>query len=192
MPYADIHRRQNSYIDPSFLPPGVIIRDPRNMSLQNVKATLSKISERQKAMPLSKVFRFKNVASSRKANGSLSPAIYPGDLDPAEAAALLQEKERTKRRRAPRRKATWPAVSAATVNENDLDGLLTMPVSSVPIMFGLRLMAGRRRTIAKPRHTLCHLRKWRMFTRSVVSDHMLTVRPIKSGFRQRRPQHYLI
>lgn len=138
MPYADIRRRQNSYIDPSFLPPGVIIRDPRNMSLQNVKATLTKIADRQKTMALSKVFRFENVASSRKANGPLSPAIYPGDLDPDEAAALREEKEKSKRRRAPRKKAKKPAVvSAARVNESDLDKLLTMPVSSVLLTYVL-------------------------------------------------------
>lgn len=105
MPYADIHRRQSSYIAAEYLPKHTVIRDPRNMSREVVHGFLSNVAARQKTMPLSKVFRFKRVATGRKANGKLTEAVYPGDMDATQAEALRKEKEAKKRSRASRKKA---------------------------------------------------------------------------------------
>ena len=128
VPFADIRRRQSSYIAPEYMPAGITIRDPRNMSLQDVKEFLTNVAERQQNMTLPKVFRFKKVATSRKANGTLTPAIYPGDMEEAAAEQLREQKEKEKRRRAPRKKGKRSAARPGIITTDDLDGLISMPV----------------------------------------------------------------
>lgn len=82
-------------------------------------------------MPSAKVFRFKNVATSRKANGPLTAAIYPGDMEHAAAEALREQKEKEKRRRAPRKKGKRNGVATAVVDADAFAGLIPMPVSVI-------------------------------------------------------------
>lgn len=83
------------------------------MSRESVMAFLATIAERQQKHAPDQVFRFRKVATTRRANSTLATASYPGDMDPAEeeaaAAAALQEK----RRRAALGKAKRAAERAA-------------------------------------------------------------------------------
>ena len=76
------------------------------MSLASVKDFLANIAARQKKMALPNVFRFKKVASGRKANGPLIAAVYPGDMDADEAEALRAAKAKKQhKKRSTRKKA---------------------------------------------------------------------------------------
>ena len=105
VPYADVSRRQSSYIAAEYLPKKkIVIQDPRNMSRDDVKVFLCNIAARQLTMPLKQVFRFKKIATGRKGNGKLQQAVYPGDMDDTEAEALREEKLEAKHRRGARKK----------------------------------------------------------------------------------------
>ncbi len=80
------------------------------MSQASVHAFLANIASRQKQLPLPQVFRFKKVASGRKANGPLVKAVYPGDMSAEEAAELRASKEKKERKKRTTRKKGMPAV----------------------------------------------------------------------------------
>ncbi len=129
VPYSDIFRRQSSYIAAEYLPKTKIaIRDPRNMSRDDVKAFLCHIAARQLTMPLNQVFRFKKIAPGRKGNGKLESAVYPGDMDAAAAEALREEKLKEKRRRASRKKGKRVPQPPPVVTAEEIAGLIPMPV----------------------------------------------------------------
>lgn len=130
VPYADIRRRQSSYIAAEYLPKKkIVIQDPRNMGRDDVKAFLCNVAARQLTMPAKQVFRFKRVATGRKGNGKLQEPVYPGDMDDADAEALREEKQKEKRRRAARKKGKRANQLQPPVTAVQMDGLIAPAVS---------------------------------------------------------------
>ncbi|KAH9484635.1 hypothetical protein JR316_0004117 [Psilocybe cubensis] len=81
VPWGDIVDNVSIFIAPEYLPADEYeFTDPHNTKIKHIKSFLDHIVEREKSLPPSQVFRFKNVTSRRR-QGLIVPSCYPDEMD---------------------------------------------------------------------------------------------------------------
>ncbi|KAF9559422.1 hypothetical protein CPC08DRAFT_763300 [Agrocybe pediades] len=76
VPYSSIVQNIKKFIDKQHLPKHWALKDPRNITMNDIKQFFDHIWQRQQLYPLNDVFRFKSVMSKRR-NGEIMKAPYP-------------------------------------------------------------------------------------------------------------------
>lgn len=157
VPYAHLHLNQEQYIDPKYIPNGVVFEDPRNMKQSHITAFFHRIAERQLTHPLAQVFRFKGASTGRRVQ-DIQPARYPDEIDKEIEDAADTEVVAPKRRKPRTKKAKPPKRNVALANiQNDLDGLLTMPEEPKEVLPPMDVNAAQQMHAAHPNQMGQHM-----------------------------------
>ncbi|KAH9486127.1 hypothetical protein JR316_0000191 [Psilocybe cubensis] len=133
-PYDYIAKKQSAFISPDYLPHGLKLAPPRNMTIEDIRMLLTHLRQRQETFSLNQVFRFRKVKKHRKGEEIMFSQYPDEDIRLDEPKRPIPAPKKSRRRAKKSSKPTQ--VEARPIHIEEMpgaSGLLSFEVPSTQI-----------------------------------------------------------